>query len=1321
VGIKRGGGVEPGGRLAIELGLALLGVCFALAVAPQSDFGVSEAFAAPPILWNQCDAAQPAGERCNLPRGIAADPRNGHVFVNDQINSRVIEYDALGNFLRTWGWDVVESGPDNAGTGFEICVPENGDQCKAGVSGAGVGQFSNSAASGLAVNSDGEIFVTDWANHRIQKFDSAGNFVLMIGGHVNETSGGNVCPRPGFPGDVCRTTSAVEGGGEPGEFGPWAVGDFITTDGADNVDVGDHERIQRFDGSGAFEDQCTVPGTVQSLTSDSAGRLYAIYQNQLGVRKLNYLAGGECEEIQRFEIPKLGILGEVEPTPMAVAVDSANHVYAFCCPNRTSGSPTPVNPIVEFDQGGNIIDEFGREEFEASTGMATNFCAGSKAPGNLYVSNSVNGVGPPSSKESFIRAYGSEPTGCFRALTLTPDPIEETSATLRGTVNPSGALSEECRFEWGLTTAYGNIAPCVETPAQIGEGSEPVSVHADIGPLEGGTVYHVRLKAKIDGETETGPDVAFKTLGPPAISAEHVASTTDSEATLKALVSPEGFPTSCRVDYGPTSSYGQSTTTVGVGSDRSEHPVVFVLEGLSAGSTYHWRFRCANTAVKDGGLSEGADRTLNTYRSPTGSAACPNDAFRGGASAFLPDCRAYEMVSPVDKNGADIFVAKTAGEKDPGGYIQATPDGARITYTASFPTFGEDAPNSSVFNQYLASRGEGGWSSEGIHQPYLGQRIKASVPGAFREFIAFTPDLCSAWVADFQTPALEPDGQDEAANLLRREDCGAGAGSFETLTTSPLGLVGEARSHYVDQFSVQGISDDGSQAVFVANAPLTPDADPGTEAQLYDRVGGGLKLVSVLPGGAANGSGSAVGSGRDFNQKNALSGDGSRLYWTAGVVGGKGKLYLRLHPDQGIVANECNKAGTKACTLAVSAGSGAFFWAASPDGGEALYSEGEKLYRYDLASRESTLVAEGVAGVAGNSEDLSRIYLVSREALVGSGQNSQGGKAQEGEPNLYLAEAGSFRFVATLAEGDVGAKESGAPIVAYEIGSLIPYRRATRVSADGRQIAFESRAPLTSFDNADEQSGVPAVEVYRYEAGGELECVSCNPSGARPATREMTEPYAHHASSLETKVRAAAFIPTWEHPLNASNALSADGSRLFFDSNDALLPRDTNGAQDVYEWEAAGTGGCETGSADFFPQNGGCIYLISSGENPFESEFWEATPDGRDVFFATEASLLPQDPGSIDLYDARAGGGFPPAKRASECEGEACQSPPPPPQFGQPSSSSYNGLPNPVPAKRRRCPKGRHLARRKGRARCVKKARRHRHHHQNTHGRRAGR
>jgi hypothetical protein len=1254
--------------------------------------GPVRASAAPPVLWNpdRCQTGSAAGE-CEQPRGVAASPDDGHVFVADNFNSRIVELDALGNFIKAWGWDVVEGG----GVGFEVCVPEEGHVCKAGVRGSGRGQFDGTL--GVALDSLGDVYVVDFINRRVQKFDRQGNFLLMFGGDVNQTKVAEGAPEaeqnrcPVDVSDVCQAGS--QGTGD-GQFGSWAVGSFIAIDPADNLYVGDANRIQRFSTDGSFSAACTVPGTVQSLDVDSDGNLYASYQNQVDVRKLTFVAGGGCQETKRFEIPELGIVGEFPTLPTAVAVDTEGHVFAFCCPNRRPGTPLFEDPIFEFDPAGNVVTKFGKEEFEESTGLATNLCPGSDPPGNLYVSHTV-------ADSSFVRAYGTAPLGCFKALTEPATNVTETSATLNGTVNPNGSLTSECRFEWDTTTAYGNVAPCAESPAEIGEGTVPVSVHADISGLQGATVYHFRLRARIGGETETSPDREFKTLGPPAIGNEHLFAATDTDAVVKALVNPEGLPTSCQVQYGTTATYGNATPKLGVGEDRSEHPMTVVLENLQPGTTYHWRFVCENSAI--GGVTEGEDRTLITYRRFATETGCGNDAFRTGASALLPDCRAYEMVSPVDKNGADIVVTADDGGSE--AYVQAAPDGDALAYSAKFPAFGDPLSSFNI-NQYLATRRERGevgegWSSEAIRPPFLSRRLDIGV-GVSREFMAFTPDLCTAWLADFQTPPFQPDGQVDAANLYRRQNCDPGEGSFETLTTAELSPEVD-RKNYVTTQSVQGVSADGRHAIFAAAARLINDeAAPGTHVQLYDRFGGGLHLVSVLPAKVADATDAVVGSGWGFNLENAVSADGSAVYWTSGVdQNGRGQIFLRQRPEQGIVSGECVNA-KRACTIAVSAGTDAFFWAAARDGSGALYVEGGSgagggdLFRFEAATKSSQPVVGDIMGVVGVSQDLSRVYFVSRQAIAGSGANSQG-EASPGEPNLYLAEAGGgVSFIATLAEGDVGALESGAFVTAY---NLIGSRRPVRVTPSGSRLAFQSRAPIGDFDNTAAGVGRPAVEVYLYEAGGELLCVSCNPSGARPAARHLSEPY--RPKGRFTNVFAAAWIPTWEHPQRASNLLSEDGSRLFFNANDALVPHDTNGTQDVYEWEALGAGGCEPGDPSYFEQNDGCLYLISSGQNSFESIFWEASPDGDDVFFTTAASLLSQDPGSIDLYDARVGGGFPPATQAVECEGEACQSPPPPPQFNQPASGAYQGPGNQVKKPQRPCRKGKRKVRRGGKVRCV--------------------
>jgi hypothetical protein len=1270
----------------------------------------------PTRLWGgqpgeACDTGSGAGQ-CRIPRGVATDPSNGHIFVADSENSRTVEFNALGQFVKAWGWGV-----DTGAAALQSCT--GASACQAGLSGSGAGQFAPLSPQGVAVDSAGNVYLADGglpSNRRVQKFDRKGNFLLMFGGEVNKTkveAGGasegeeNLCPFD--PGDVCQGGS--EGTGH-GQFGFWATGDRIGIDdngtptaADDKVYVGDTGRIQGFDTGGHYQSEISLPGkTVMSLATDSKGNLYYIGAGELGVHKISPAGTPGLPETFELEDP------DGNPViPSAVAVDVLGDVYAIG-PSTYSGGKE-MDPIFEFDPSGEVIAEFGKGEFsEQSTGLATNFCPGSKAPGNLYASN-------PNLNDSYLLAYGTDPVGCFAAKTGEANPIEEHAARLNGTVNPRGLAVTECFFEYGTSTAYGHLAPCEDPGAgEIGTGNEPVAVHADIAGLEKGTVYHFRLLAKVGGETETGADATFKTLGPPAISDDRAVSVTSSEATLKALVNPEGFETSYHFEYTTRAAFeassfaeAQSTTTTQVGGGRGERPAVANLKGLTPGTAYSWRIVASNSS----GTTEGAAHTLFTYL-PFATESCPaNQAFRGGASAFLPDCRAYEMVSPVDKNGGDIL-RESSGANNPGTYVQASPDGSRLTYTSLASFAGQ--PNSFNFNQYLASRHERGeagegWSSQGLHTPVAGQPADPQTDtfGFLREFMAFSPDLCSSWQIDHQTPPPTADGQLGHANLYRRENCGAGAGSFEALIPSPAyELAPGTLEQYVTRHSVQGYSADSRHTLFTARAQLSADAAPSTDAiQLYDRFDGALHLVSVLPNGSAATGNSEVGSGAGLNQDRAVSTDGSLVYWRTTNVAGS--LLLRRHPEQGIVSEECSEAG-KACTIPVSSGN-AFFWTAAAEGSKALYGEGpgeaEDLYEFDLARYEaseepSRLIASDVLGVAGASEDLSRIYFVSSEAL-----NDEAEGEEEGEPNLYLSEEvgeeRTFSFVATLAATDVGATEPGVDVIAYNVVAGFPYERGSRVSADGERLVFDSRAPLTGYDNSGED-GRPSVEVFAYAAAsGELDCISCNPSGAQPSgVEEMREPYIPPwRIGHPTEVLAAAWIPTWEHPLHASNVVSADGGRVFFNANDALVPRDTNGKQDVYEWEVAGTGGCDVADPSYFAQNGGCIYLITSGESKRESEFWEASPDGRDVFFATESSLVPQDPGSVDLYDARVGGGFPQPEANVPCEGEACQHPPPPPEFSAPASGSYQGPPNPH---KRSCPKGKHrVAKKGGKSRCVAK------------------
>jgi hypothetical protein len=152
---------------------------------------------------------------------------------------------------------------------------------------------------------------------------------------------------------------------------------------------------------------------------------------------------------------------------------------------------------------------------------------------------------------------------------------------------------------------------------------------------------------------------------------------------------------------------------------------------------------------------------------------------------------------------------------------------------------------------------------------------------------------------------------------------------------------------------------------------------------------------------------------------------------------------------------------------------------------------------------------------------------------------------------------------------------------------------------------------------------------------------------------------------------AAAWIPTSEWTNNPKHVLSANGNRFFFMSFDALSPGDVNEAQDVYQWEAPGEGGCDSEDPEYFAENGGCVALISTGRSQEESEF------------------------------------LPPRPPAPPCVGDACQIVPAAPEDPTPASSSYQGSGNAGEAAARpsRCPKGSRRVSRKGKSRCARKHR----------------
>jgi hypothetical protein len=1174
------------GRRACILIAALVALCFVGAAFAAAARAVSNSEELGEFASDGSGAAQ------IKPSFIATSPVTGHVFLADAENRRVDEFTAWGQFVMAWGWGVADGSPE-----METCGPAEPEYsppaslCRAGIAGAGAGQLMGPEF--IAVDAAGDVYVSERANNRVQKFSPSGEFILMFGGGVDKTTGGNVCTAAS--GDECQGGSPGTGPEEFSEELPLAISNVGT------VLVGDGGRVQQFGLDGSFQSQFNVSGVgaVSGLAADPTEA--ALY---VTVRRFGATKEPQENQILKFDLSGTELLSISLVQPSFLAVDGSGNLFV-----RKEGLEGLPPEIVEFDSSGTDVAHCC-----SLSGIGPD-ALGANAVGDLYINNRAGGS---------IRFYG-------------PPPI-----------------------------SYPPVPPI-----------------------------------------------------PPEISDQFLASAGSTTATLKARIDPNFWAdTHYFIEYGPepcASSTCIQSDSAELGAGAVKKPVTTAgveLTGLAPGTTYHYRFVAQSGG---GGPTAASDATFTTFAELGPQPACANDPLRIGPAATLPDCRAYEMVSPVDKNGGDIRTLTDSSEFQTR-FDQAAVSGDGLAYS-TYAIFGD--PEGGPFSsEYLARRGPEGWSGQNLSAPRDGNFYNTAV--LENEFKAFSPDLCEGWLATQADPVLAPGAVAGFPNLYRRPLCGGTA--YEALTTaepSPARLP----KHYFPE--LEGRSADGSTAIFHVDANLGADspAQPGgctpEGGQCVGRVyeatpGGGLRYVCIFPEGTAakveaelpscsagtpNSAGVEVFANRYSQVSHAMSEDGSRIYWSAakppatGESAFPGRIYLRVDGSETLPVSETQT--TKP----------ARFFGASPDGSRALFevedpgspptAKNKNLYLYEFGEEVPSSrppIAGKVLGVAATSEDLSRVYFVSEEKL--GEPNSESASAVAGRQNLYLWEDGTeaVTFIATLSKEDATGLISDA--------SPIPIDHVAIATPNGSRLAFRSSEPLTGFDNDDAVSAEADAEVFTYDAlSGRLSCASCSPAGARPAGRELL----NNGSASETGPWTAAFLPGAENQLYTTKSLAADGSRLFFTSFADLLPGDTNDKADVYEWETPGSSpSCaDESSPNYYAANDGCLFLISTGTSDSDSAFVDSAANGRDVFFTTGQSLLPQDPDQIDVYDAREGGGFPPAPEAPEpCTGEGCQGP----AAAAPGQTSpQSTAPGPGNPPRPRCPKGKVRSVRKGKEVCAKK------------------
>ena len=602
------------------------------------------------------------------------------------------------------------------------------------------------------------------------------------------------------------------------------------------------------------------------------------------------------------------------------------------------------------------------------------------------------------------------------------------------------------------------------------------------------------------------------------------------------------------------------------------------------------------------------------------AAECPNEAVRAQQrSTSLATCRAYEMVSPVDKDGGDIGFTQ--------GQLQASASGEALVY-ASTRAFA-DAVSSPKFVKYIARRSGTGWQTKSLSPP-LDPSALAII--FFPEYRMFSEDL-SHGVLRASEPLLAPGAPDEVNSLYARN---TQVDSYSLLTPS----APDGDPLYQPFFAAA--SADFSHVTFESTGSLTPDAPADGVTKLYEYADGQVRLAGIVGGEAAAG-GSVAGTGAGFftqysqrKTQQTMSDDGSRIFFTAAPdFEGNGQIYLR---ENGVTTTHVSASqrtvpdpnGTKPARFEGASDDGAFaFFSTTEQLLDEDTNEARDLYRYGVDDGNLRLLSKdhesgewtaGLAGVIEVSHGGDYVYFAA------TGQLIAGGPTGPGTP-IYLWRASDGALVEV-------AKVNGT---SYERDTLWSgnylYGDEARISADGKLLAFAGSAP----------SGGPR-QIYLFNADTQATvCISC---AASPPAGDST-------LSPQTGGVLGNFLEY------EGRAISSDKSTVFFTTPNALLLRDSNGRNDVYAYSVGS----------------GALSLVSTGESGDDSWFIDASSSGDSIFFATRQQLVvaDRDP-NVDAYVARVGGGFPePSLSPLGCVGEACQAPATQPPASIPSSSSFAG------------------------------------------------